>query len=670
MSDVVHLQVLLGGVDVSAYVDLNQAQVAIDSALNDELDTITLTLTAADAMTVQGWQDIQILDSLDITHPLFGGYVLMPNQTVAIDKTKNDMVISASDYAAYLSKVYFTGEFTNYSDAQILAAVVAGCPDLSTFDATTFVTSVRTYTGRVVFAGKSVREIITWLADQAGASWYVDYNKRLHFFGSSEMRAPFDIVADPTDSANCLAENVKVNRDATGVVNVVELIGGKALSADATFKYTKIGYGVSVPLDRRFKPWAAASKIVVRRNDGGPTINLVVNPSFEVNITDGWTQYQAGTGAAWAQDASKYFRGVKCLKITAGTAIAVVQGQNITLNPGETLTVQSMAWCAAVGKAAVVIWDVGNSRNRGECYNRKTSSWELLTAGYYNDTAAALTLRCELYNNGCDSATICYFDGVQAEKLQWPSAYCDGSLGTGYAWTGTANNSTSTRVNVPVWTTLTVKTGNTDTLGARNEVLYYESEAKLEQETFWPTLADAIEIDGRDEVPVHVICKHAASYLHYGKWMKTIINDTSIVDAVVARIRCATELAQYALETTVIEFDVRRPGLRAGQTINVNLPARHVDGDYLIKRVSTKIGVGGHLTAHVELGAVNSGLVGLLLALKRESAGVSEYNPDEVINKVLDFSDTFQFTDEGVVVTRTRAPYLYGTAKYGYAKYG
>ena len=54
-----------------------------------------------------------------------------------------------------------------------------------------------------------------------------------------------------------------------------------------------------------------------------------------------------------------------------------------------------------------------------------------------------------------------------------------------------------------VWTTLTVKTGNSDTLSARNEVLYFESEGRLEQETFWPTLANGIEVDGRIETPVH-----------------------------------------------------------------------------------------------------------------------------------------------------------------------
>ena len=38
-----------------------------------------------------------------------------------------------------------------------------------------------------------------------------------------------------------------------------------------------------------------------------------------------------------------------------------------------------------------------------------------------------------------------YLDGVQLEALAYSTTFADGSLGTGYAWTGTANNSTSTR---------------------------------------------------------------------------------------------------------------------------------------------------------------------------------------------------------------------------------
>lgn len=43
------------------------------------------------------------------------------------------------------------------------------------------------------------------------------------------------------------------------------------------------------------------------------------------------------------------------------------------------------------------------------------------------------------------AATTYYATGAQFEEKDHATSYCDGSLGTGYAWAGTANNSNSTR---------------------------------------------------------------------------------------------------------------------------------------------------------------------------------------------------------------------------------
>ncbi len=43
-----------------------------------------------------------------------------------------------------------------------------------------------------------------------------------------------------------------------------------------------------------------------------------------------------------------------------------------------------------------------------------------------------------------DSGTL-YIDGIQLEQKSYPTTYADGTLGTGYSWSGTAHESTSTR---------------------------------------------------------------------------------------------------------------------------------------------------------------------------------------------------------------------------------
>jgi hypothetical protein len=668
MSETVEsLQVLFDGADVTDKINLAEGPIQVVSALNEELDTATLALKDAGGLGIIGWEDVQILDGAD---KQFGGYAINPNMQPDTKLTKNRAVIGASDYGAYLGKVYIQAEYTDMSDKEMLAAVWAACPDLADYDFSSCVTAVRSIP-RAVFNLRSVRDVITWLCEQSGAYWYVDYDKCLHYFGSAQSEAPFGVTNDPTDTANCLCENFSIDNDAGAVVNIVEVVGGKALSVNATFPATQIGYNTIIYLSRRYRAWEGASKIAVRRNDGGPTTNLIVNPSFETNITDGWTQYQAGTGGTWTQDATKFSVGTKSLKVKAGTAVTVLQGQAISLAPGETLTVQSRVWCGTAGKAAVVIWDIGNGVNRGECYNRKTSEWELVTAGYYNSTGTTLSVRVELYNNANDGTTVAYYDAVQAEKLAWPSAYCDGTLGTGYAWTGTAHNSTSTRVNMPVWTTLTVKTGNSDMLEGRDEVLYFDSDSHLEQETFWPTLTNGIEIDGREEKPVHVIVRNQTSYELYGKWLKAVITDTSIVDPRVAVIRASTELAQNALTRQTISFKVRRPGLRAGQNIAIHMPHRGVDGDYLINRVTSNIGIAGFVEADVEVGAIDADLVTLWMRLKRASQiSNADINDDQVINQILDALDKVYLNKGTVSVSESNGPYNWGSADWGYSTWG
>jgi len=666
MTDTIDLQVLLNTVNITDKVDLGKFPVTKLSAINEELDTLNLTIQNGDALGIKGWQEIVVKDGAEV---IFGGYVLTPSRAAGANLAANSYAIGASDYGAYLEKVFIQALFIDKTDAEILAAIFSGTVELSGFDGATHVVAVRTIP-RVLFNRKSVREILNWLCEQSGGHWYVDENKALHYWGEVEYLAPFDITHDPEDATKETVENVKVNVDAAGVVNVIEVVGGMALGGDETFKYTQPVRSGTLYLNKRFSPWDGESKIVVRRNEGGATTNLLVNPSFETNITDGWTQYQAGAGAVWAQDDTKYHQGVKSLKITAGNLLSMVRGANITLNPGEPLTGQAMSWCDTAAMASVAIYDVSGSVVLAETTNRKTSAWERLTVLYTNTSGAAMTVRVELRNNGTDSAKIVYFDAVQAEKLAYPSAYCDGTLGTGYSWSGTAHNSTSARVDMPVWVTLTVKIGNSSELAGRDEVLYFDSDGRLEQETYWPTLLNAIEIDGQEEKLVRAIVRNYASYAFYGKWLKGVIEDRSIVDSKVARMRGATELAKNAFESEAITYFVRKTGLKAGQTQNIHLPHRGLDGNFMIQRVTTTISAGGFVMNQVELGAADQSLVGLLLQMKRASGETFDYSEDEILDNILDFTDTVTVTESGATVTGDDGPYQYDVDKWDYSKYG
>ncbi|HAU98603.1 MAG TPA: hypothetical protein DCW55_00025 [Candidatus Pacebacteria bacterium] len=82
-----------------------------------------------------------------------------------------------------------------------------------------------------------------------------------------------------------------------------------------------------------------------------------------------------------------------------------------------------------------------------------TPSYTDMGGGWWRLTYATPTIPAGTYRWGVEvkpGKTI-YVDGVQTEQRGYVTSYADGSLGTGYAWTGTANSSTSTRT-VPLLT--------------------------------------------------------------------------------------------------------------------------------------------------------------------------------------------------------------------------
>jgi len=659
-------------VDITPYISLDADNPEMTSALDSEMDTLTLVVDEGDDLDLHSWQEIRVWDlhtgdMVAFPQTIFGGYILTIDPAAADNLTKNKFVLGCVDYSALLERSYVQLECVGKTDAEIIAAVFAAAdPPLPTIDVTTHVDTLCTL-ARERYNRMTVKEILDQLCERSGGHWYLDIDLALflHYFATESLAAPFNVSDDPLEAGCVVVEDLRSHQDGTDVVNVIEIVGGNHRSSDVVDEYSGTGYKRKLNLVSRTKPPTGETKIIVKRNDGGATTNLEVNPSFEVNITDGNTQSQAGTGAAWALDATKYVIGAKCLKITAGTGSARVYSGSITLAPGEAITVQCRAWCSVLGKAMILVATAGGSTLVSRT-NRKTSSWELLTATYVNTTSASISVRRDLVNVAADSATITYFDAVQTEKLSWPTDYCDGTLGTGYAWTGTAHNSTSTRVAMAIWTTLTVKTGgDNDTLEGRNEVLYFETKAYLQQENYWPNLGNAVEVTGQHETPIRVQCQNDASYDHYGRWMKLVIVDTSIVDKGVGIMRARTELAKSAFDAVSLDYKTRSAGLRAGMLQHIDHTARNIHGDYVIQSVTTTIGVGGHIESQVSLGAANQTLVRYLLALRRKIKPKVEWDDTEVLDVILEMTETLTLAEGTPVLTVNDPPYLWGGVRWG-----
>lgn len=213
------------------------------------------------------------------------------------------------------------------------------------------------------------------------------------------------------------------------------------------------GEGYLLPADVEITPdraGAAFANIPYAMVMDEPTTNLIDNPKFASNITDGWNDKGTPTNT---RDTSNEFMGDGCLKIVTSGSNEGIESESITVSSstnyvfsawvkgevgGENLVFGIDPDVSATVTTATLINDPGVSTD----YKRYQIDF---TTG-----ASDSSVKCQIY---CASTgkTI-YVDGCQLEQraanalgFTAPSAYCDGDLGAGHSWAGTANNSASSR---------------------------------------------------------------------------------------------------------------------------------------------------------------------------------------------------------------------------------
>jgi hypothetical protein len=151
---------------------------------------------------------------------------------------------------------------------------------------------------------------------------------------------------------------------------------------------------------------------------GQTTTNLITNPSFEVDLTGwstsggarivGYTRY----GVAYLNAGSYTWIGATITNATQYSFSFYCKGDyNLNLDPGNG------AYYSVAGYATP-----------------ESDGWVRVTHTF---TSNGTAFKVYFYNHN--------YDAIQLELGASASSYCDGSLGAGYHWTGTAHASTSYR---------------------------------------------------------------------------------------------------------------------------------------------------------------------------------------------------------------------------------
>lgn len=173
---------------------------------------------------------------------------------------------------------------------------------------------------------------------------------------------------------------------------------------------------------------------------GEATTNLIANPSFETNTT-GWTG--VNTASFDLQPLGK--TGLNVLRIIN---LASTRGINydVTLLASTTYTFSVLA----LGNSGQTLTmrarrDSDGSVVQDATYTPVSGVWLRMEVTFTTSTAGTYNLRILASTFGN-----VYIDEAQCEQKAYATPYCDGSLGAGYSWSGTAHASTSSRVAAAV----------------------------------------------------------------------------------------------------------------------------------------------------------------------------------------------------------------------------
>lgn len=160
-----------------------------------------------------------------------------------------------------------------------------------------------------------------------------------------------------------------------------------------------------------------------------------------------------------------------------------------------------------------------------------------------------------------------------------------------------------------------------------------------------PAAGYTVRMSGNPMVPVIVKRDDPTSIASYGVFEFLII-DQSIVTQQGARDRAMAELRAYRDQLTEGSFLTDTAGLRAGQTISINITARGISDTYVISSVTFRPQTPTALLYEAKIVSTRTfGIIEYLIGLLRGTKKQIALSDDEVVDYVTDISETITVSD-------------------------
>lgn len=347
-------EVNIDGVDRTADV-VNQT-IVISDELNDKQNSCQFRLLNLSGAGIPSTDDEIIITGAD-GEILFGGYIITVSMTPTTKTGEVGAIINCSDYVRLFDRNLVNQGYTDMTDAEIIADIIATyCPGFG-------------ITGTNVVEGVTIDQInfnyvqpsqaMRRICDLTGRNWYIDYEKDIHYFPMLTNAAPFNI----TDSQDIDEDysNLIISKDASQIKNRVYVRGGTRLS-DATFYETK-GDGAA----RKFVLPDKPHDVVVKVNGATKTLGIknIDTSGFDyyLNFQEKYVEQDSGATLLATTDTLRveYTYDIPILVAVEDTASIAANGQREFPIFDKTITTQQ----AARDRASAELTDYANNLIEG-----------------------------------------------------------------------------------------------------------------------------------------------------------------------------------------------------------------------------------------------------------------------------------------------------------------
>jgi len=269
--------ILIDGIDKSSLIQKNS--LIITDILNQEADTCAFMLVDSDGTNKPSvGQEVQVFRN---TILIFGGKITeAPQSKVGIQIYMYEIL--ATDFTQDLTRAMVVNSYTSTSAGGIIRDFM----DTNVKSIGTFFVEDGLTIDSISFNWVYPADAIQRLAEMTGYTWYVDYERQLHFFDRLTNTAPFQLTDSLTDGEY---NDLVVMIDRTQLKNQQTIRGGFELSS--TYPQLKDADGNQTSFD---VDYAARGTITVEVDAGGGFVSKTVGIDnidtsgfdFVINVTE------------------------------------------------------------------------------------------------------------------------------------------------------------------------------------------------------------------------------------------------------------------------------------------------------------------------------------------------------------------------------------------------